>query len=228
MFHSLANCWRSNLHPTYRPLFSRFKSTYILRSPPKSAPRECPTPLVFVSAKAWDADSERGMTMLSSMLAERGFTCLQTDLTLPDPQTRSNSSSMMKWFEDELRSAIRMCMIPFPPVLFARSAGCLVAQTYISSNPASGLFMLSPPTGNAELESLRSRDDLSMLPTRLVEFDFEPYFPIAIMATLKHMDALKKSNRLVQVQQVDKILVDDLEGQQTFDHIQNWLDKLGI
>ncbi|KAI0659917.1 hypothetical protein C8Q70DRAFT_982551 [Cubamyces menziesii] len=33
---------------------------YLLRTPPPSAPREVPTPLVFVSASSWDASSRKG------------------------------------------------------------------------------------------------------------------------------------------------------------------------
>lgn len=135
---------------------------------------------------------------------------------------------MMKWFEDELRSAVRLCMIPFPPVVFARSAGSLIAQTYISSNPASGLVLISPPVKNAELEHIRGQDGSPLLATKLTEFDFEPYFPIAVIADPGRMRTLEKTNRLVQEPEVDKFTVDDLEGQQAFKDIQNWLDKLGI
>lgn len=128
----------------------------------------------------------------------------------------------------ELRSAVRLCMIPFPPVVFARSAGCLIAQTYISSNPASGLVLISPPADNVELEGAHGQDGSPMLPNTLTEFDFEPYFPIAVMATPERMKILEGSNRLVREPEVDKLTVHDLEGQQAFNDIQNWLDKLGI
>lgn len=42
------------------------------------------------------------MTVISSLLSEKGFTCLQNDLALPDPQTRADSSAMLKWFESGL------------------------------------------------------------------------------------------------------------------------------
>ncbi|KAF5356047.1 hypothetical protein D9756_003906 [Leucocoprinus leucothites] len=230
MLHLPTNCWRRGFgrHSFAKQSTVRFKSSYVLRSPPRTAPRESPTPLVFVSAKAWDTDSEQGMTTLSSMLAEQGFTCLQTDLALPDPQTRNNSASMMKWFENELRSAVRLSMIPFPPVVFARSAGCLIAQTYISSNPATGLVLLSPPANNVEMASTHCQYGLPILPTHLAEFDFEPNFPIAVMATLARMRVLEKLNRLTRDSQVDMFTVDSLEGQQAYNNIQNWLDKLGI
>lgn len=131
-------------------------------------------------------------------------------------------------FLSELRSAIRLCMIPFPPVILARASGCLVAQTYISSNPATGLVLISPPGNNAELEGVRGRDGLPILPTKIPEFDFEPYFPIAIMATPRHMRMLEQSNRLVREPETDKFIVEDLEGQQALNKVESWLDKLGI
>lgn len=38
------------------------------------------------------------MTYFSSMLAEKGFTCLQTDLTLPDDPV-SDSTALIRHFE---------------------------------------------------------------------------------------------------------------------------------
>jgi len=112
--------------------------------------------------------------------------------------------------------------------MFARSAGCLIAQTYISSNPAMGLFLLSPPLNNIEMESSHSQDGSPILPTRLTEFNFEPLFPIAIMATLERMDLLVKSNQLAQALMVHKYVVKCLQGQQAYNDVQNWLDDIGI
>jgi len=119
-------------------------------------------------------------------------------------------------------------MISFPPVVFARSAGCLIAQTYISSNPAMGLFLLSPPLNNMEMESSRSQDGLPVLPTRLTEFNFEPFFPIAIMATSERMKHLMKSNQLARASAVHKYVVKCLQGQRAYNDVQDWLDDIGI
>ena len=61
----------------------------------------------------------------------------------------------------ELMSIIRLSTLPFPPVIVARGCTCLIAQTYISSNPASGLVLISPPVSNRELFG-------TMLPTQLI------------------------------------------------------------
>jgi hypothetical protein len=128
----------------------------------------------------------------------------------------------------ELRSMFRLSTIPFPPVIFARASGCLIGQTYVSSNPASGLVLISPPGNNVELQGVMGQDNLPILPTQLSEFDFEPHFPIAVLAKPGQMRALAEFNRLVRAPEVDKLTVDDLEGQQALNAIDNWLDQLGI
>lgn len=179
------------------------------------------------------------MTAFASMFPEKGFTCIETDLTMPDNAV-TDSAALMHHFESrsrlsyccsvvwltlpssELASDIRLAAIPFPPVIFARGSASLVAQTYISSNPASGLFLISPPVSNAE------PDVKASLPTPLKEFDFEPKFPIAIMAKPKEMQAIKAKSRLGQDPGVDRIEVDDVEGQKAFVAIDQWLDELGV
>lgn len=48
------------------------------------------------------------------------------------------------------------------------------------------------------------------------------------MATPKEMDVFKKESRLGDDGGVDKIEVQDKEGQQAFVAIDRWLDELGI
>ncbi|KII94331.1 hypothetical protein PLICRDRAFT_100150 [Plicaturopsis crispa FD-325 SS-3] len=214
-----------------RSLSTPSATSYILRTPPRSAPREVPTPLVFLSARAWDEDSGEGMTALASMFAEKGFTCIETDFALPSsPSSPSSTSSalnadaLMQHFDDEMKSVVRLSMIPFPPVIIARSAGALVAQRYISSNPASGLILISPPASN------KAAAERGLFPgdAPLREFDFEPKFPIAIMATPREMKMLRSEHRLGQDPGVDKIVVQATDGQEAFTKMELWLDELGI
>lgn len=111
-------------------------------------------------------------------------------------------------------------MTAFPPVIFARSSACLIAQTYISSNPATALFLISPPPTN---DNTKGR-----LPTRLKEFDFEPKFPIAVMASPTEMNVLTRESRLAKDEGVDKFTVENTEGQDAFVRAETWLDELGI
>ncbi|EPQ50741.1 hypothetical protein GLOTRDRAFT_49968 [Gloeophyllum trabeum ATCC 11539] len=192
---------------------------YILRSPPSSAPREVPTPLVFLSASAWDKDSAAGMTSFASILAEKGYTCLEIDLAKPD--TVSTSEALMHHFEEELRSHIRLAAIPFAPVLVSRSSGTLIAQTYISSNPARGLIMISPPPNNNSVSK-------SLLPTPLEEFNYEPKFPIAVLGAKEDLQRWRHDSRLGQYGMVDIFEVDDTEGQDSLSKMEVWMDEIGI
>ncbi|PPQ73223.1 hypothetical protein CVT24_010033 [Panaeolus cyanescens] len=146
-------------------------SSTIYRSPPSSATRQVPTPLLFVSASSLDPQSSEGMTTLSSMLAEKGFTCIQSDLEVHQT-AKLDSTKMIAAYESELVSAMRLSTIPFPPVVIARSASCLIAESYISSNSATGMILISPPVSNQSLDG-------NTLPNSMPEFDYEPYFPIA-------------------------------------------------
>lgn len=123
---------------------------------------------------------------------------------------------------EELVSAVRLSTIPFPPVIIARASACLIAETYISSNAASGMVLISPPVSNKALE------EKNMIPTPLDEFCYEPSFPIAIIAIPQEAEHLRQSNRICQNENVDIISVDGVNDQQTFSELENWLDKLGI
>ncbi|KAI0628647.1 hypothetical protein C8Q77DRAFT_361061 [Trametes polyzona] len=197
-------------------------TAYLLRTPPSSAPREAPTPLVFVSSSPWDADSRKGMTAFASWFSERGYTCLEIDLG--KPEDASTSEAMMSRYESELASHIRMLSIPFAPVIVSRAGGTLIAQTYISSHPATGLLLISPPPSNAAVSQ-------SLLSTPLREFDFEPRFPCAVMCTQAEQERLAADNRLWQESEVHKIVVRNEEaivGQEGVVKIEQWLDELGI
>jgi hypothetical protein len=120
-----------------------------------------------------------------------------------------------------MKMALRQNAMPFPPVIFARSTTTLIAQAYISSNPASGLVLLSPPLSNLAVSTNR-------LPTPLREFDYEPKFPIALVATPTEMPDLIRHHRLGDAAAVDKITVDDIEGDSCYEQLQQWIDDIGV
>ncbi|KAG5726114.1 hypothetical protein E4T56_gene1294 [Termitomyces sp. T112] len=200
-------------------LAGRVYST-ITRSPPASAPRLAPTPLVFVSANDWDASSSNGVTYFSSMLAEKGYTCLQIDLRFPHGPIR-DSEELMTALSTNLHDEIRLSIMPFPPIIFARSLSCLIAQTYVSSHPASGLFLISPPLSNASVSE-------AILPSKLPEFNFEAKFPIAMMAPDKEMQLLRAQHRFGNDPGVDMMPVADLESSHALATIEEWLDLVGV
>ncbi|KAG5654755.1 hypothetical protein H0H81_003763 [Sphagnurus paluster] len=111
--------------------------------------------------------------------------------------------------------------MPFPPVIFARSLGCLIAQTYISSHPASALCLISPPPSNTSLSK-------SKFPTNLPEFNFEPKFPLSFMAAAKELEVLRAQHRLGDDPGVDMLSVPDVESPEALAAVEKWLDELGI
>ncbi|KAJ6574795.1 hypothetical protein B0H19DRAFT_933940 [Mycena capillaripes] len=204
----------------------RWSSSFV-RTPSSSAPREAPTPLLFVSAKEWDMDSHRGVDALATTLSMKGFTCIHCDITLPVIDSSApplDSNKIMHHLVSDLKSHLRLSWhaASFPPVIFARSAASLIAQAYISSNPVSAMMLLGKvPSTNADVPE-------SFLPTRLEEFNFEPKFPIALLTIPRVMERLRKTNRLAQDPQVDLLTTEDLESQDAFLKIESWLDDLGI
>ncbi|PFH54624.1 hypothetical protein AMATHDRAFT_72402 [Amanita thiersii Skay4041] len=195
--------------------------SFILHQPSPDAPREAPTPLVFLSAVTWDPESGKGMTHFSSMFAEKGFTCMQVDMLPPTNSETLSASELMTHFDAELKHSIRSAMIPFAPVIVARSAACIIAQTYISSNPATGLCLISPPVSNRVIIN-------TFLKTSLEEFNFEPRFPVTVLATSTTMRDLKRHNRLCQDPYVKAKELNSLEDEEILVNLEYWLDDLGI
>ncbi|KAH9836080.1 uncharacterized protein C8Q71DRAFT_760455 [Rhodofomes roseus] len=162
------------------------------------------------------------------MFTTRGFTCLEVDLA--PPEKAETSDALMQHYEAELSSHIRLTMIPFAPIIVARGSGALIAQTYISSHPASGLLLISPPVSNAALQSSSEAEDKTLLPTVLPEFNFEPRFPCAVLCTQREATAFTE-NRLWADENVSKLVTRDeqaLDGQEGFVKIEQWLDEVGV
>ncbi|OAX44770.1 hypothetical protein K503DRAFT_861062 [Rhizopogon vinicolor AM-OR11-026] len=211
-------------HSRALALQARHSSIFTVRTPSKNAPREAPTPLVFCSASHWDIGTRNGIPDFISMLAEKGYTCIDSDFGPPangDGEMPLSSQSLLDHLSEELKLNLRLSGSPFPPVIFARGFASLIAQTYVSSNPAHGLFLISPPLSNASLFP-------SVLPTHLGEFDYEFNFPVAVMARPAEMVHLRKSCRLGQDESVDLVELDNLEGRDALLRIEQWLDELGI
>ena len=229
---------------------------------------------------AHDIDVRQRLRPLATMLAARGFTCLEVDLA--SPEEPATSEALMQRFEEgecpsaylfygrlhdrgvrsgvvtialsqiprltssechyrfwhhthtmplpALTSHIRLTMIPFAPVIFARGPGALIAQTYISSHPASGLLLISPPVSNAHLRSTSEAKGQNLLPTHLPEFNFEPQFPCAILCTQQEAAALA-GHRMWKDDHVDKLVTRDekaIDGQEGLVKIEQWLDEVGV
>jgi len=226
-------------------------STVIEHKPAPEAPREVPTPLVFVSSRNLDNYSTTGMKLLSSAYSEKGFSCLEADINF-ESSTDSSSEERLNRSSSELTSHISSSNNPFPPVLVARSLGCLIAQDYVSSHPVTGLVLISPPPScrflsppsssdpdpdldPALLARWSSRPSPGLLPTPLPEFSFEPKFPIVIFALADEVEDLAIQNRLVRrgvevIVIVDKGLVGGPEGQDVdiVVKLEEWLNSIGV
>lgn len=95
---------------------------------------------------------------------------------------------------EDLRSLILSTEFPFPPILFAYRLGGLIAQTYVSSFPASALILDDP----ASYESLASCPSVAdKLPLPLDDFNFEPKFPLLVIGHTG-TESSQKENRLVK------------------------------
>lgn len=96
-------------------------------------------------------------------------------------------------------------MIPFAPVIIARSAACSIAQAYVSSDPATGLFLVAPdPSKTVNAATL----------------------PIAVMATPAEMDVLKRRSCLGK--DVDLIETSELNDRAFLAKLECWLESLGV
>lgn len=105
---------------------------------------------------------------------------------------------------------------------FARSGGTLIAQTYVSSNPVSGLVLICPPTSTSSQTATR------LLPSPLREFDYEPRFPLLIVDTPTGMKEQAAANRLVRDENVDTVSLSNLDGMGSLMAIEKWMDSVGV
>lgn len=116
-------------------------------------------------------------------------------------------------------------------MLVARGGAALIAQTYVSSHPASALVLINPPTSTtAFLESLAAHKSL-LLPTALREFDFEPLFPVIVFSPAGELESQQIANRLIQ-EGADLVGVcedDDMaQDEDVVTKLEEWLDDIGV
>ncbi|KAG9015615.1 hypothetical protein FRB90_004723 [Tulasnella sp. 427] len=150
------------------------------------------------------------------MLAEHGYTGVEVDLEVPSPRP-ATSDRLVGAFSKELASQIRLSGQMFKPCIISHGVGgSLVAQTYIESNNASGLVLISPAVDNHEA--------LHLLPSPLEEFTYEPNFPILVVDTPERIELHEQRNRLVKEGLVDMAVVPQLIEKNVFNAVAKWLD----
>lgn len=104
---------------------------------------------------------------------------------------------------------------PFPPLVFASRAACVVAEEYVSSHALSGLVLDRPPGNN--------------------DFDYEPHFPVAVI--VRDLDD-DQQHRLVRDLARDQDQGDDEDGfvrrivsrgdDDDFKDVMEWMDENGL
>ncbi|WFD35135.1 hypothetical protein MCUN1_001984 [Malassezia cuniculi] len=152
-------------------------------APAADAPREVPTPLLFLSASRWTGSSPESLYgSLLDKFSQAGFTSLVLDVDTPGSATGAEKVN-------ELAEEIRRCLrspppevgvSPYPPVLIARHASCILAEVYASSNPLSALQLVDPPVTLARAPQ-RFPDAFPAEPD--LELNFEAHFPVRVTWT---------------------------------------------
>ncbi len=186
------------------PCSSASCTRYLIRQPSPAAIRECPIPLIFIRALGLTRSSERdeeAWTEWSSMFAEKGYTAVEIDITAPpspestpspSPSSSSSGPSPFTPMMSLLCSQIRLLAMPFPPILVASGQSCLLTQTYIGDNPASGLVMLDPPPDSDPREVNEKQEQGWEWP----KFNYEPRFPILVVSEEGRMGDLREGSRV--------------------------------
>ncbi|GHJ84222.1 hypothetical protein NliqN6_0624 [Naganishia liquefaciens] len=248
---SLFNTFRTSARPVATGAFGLFFSTpawtrgassgspaarctkFLVRNPSEVAPRECPTPLILLRAKgiAGDetTDSSSWAKDWAAMFAERGYTAVEVDIE--SGSSSGTAAERMNGMVSELAHQVRLLAIPFPPVIISHSSSTLLSQAYISDNPASGIVLVSPPVDNASIASSTEPENL------LPEFNFEPHFPVLVVASSDLAERLRTSNRLVRDyaprgigrggKGVSFEEVQDPTSERTRMTIERWMDRCG-
>jgi hypothetical protein len=111
----------------------------------------------------------------------------------------------------ELASEITKSESPFPPLLCAAGLDTLLAQTYVSSHPLSGLLLVDPPLSIKEALARKP----GIVDPSMPEFDYEPFFPIALLTSRSRAEAMEKHRLRQDYSEETRLLVspdDDIFG----------------
>lgn len=166
-----------------RPVVSqRFKSTLSIVPASSSAPREVPTPIIFLTASKWSSSPPAAEAFAEWIrhFSAQGYESVLLDL---DPEQSlsdiKDSSKLMEVFEKDVIDTLRQAgsTPPFPPIMISRGPASLIAQTYVSSRPLTALQLIDPPINNTYLRE----EQPALLPGDLAEFDFEITFPVRVV-----------------------------------------------
>lgn len=102
--------------------------------------------------------------------------------------------------------------------MIAHGLDTLVAETYISSHPLSGLVLLSPPTAD-------------QLPSPPPSFNWEPMLPVAIFEE-SHRRRQTAEHRLLrdwkQYVDLEEVPSGGMAAEETAEQVLRWMDANGL
>lgn len=149
---------------------------------------------------------------------QQGYSTVTIHLPSQIPNETPIDTNHLSKLEQELQTQLSGPATSFfPPLLFSKGRlECLLAQTYVSSNPLSGLVLISPPAEDS------------------ASFDFEPRFPTLIMSTSQTSQNLAPDHRLLKdyPDEVDHLAIveghSNMTDQTAFEKVKEWMDNNGL
>ncbi|KAK4056916.1 hypothetical protein OIO90_002166 [Microbotryomycetes sp. JL221] len=192
----------------------RLLSTCTTVKPSSSAERQLALPLSFITVKG--KDDIANWRHWTTRAADRGFESLVIELDSDSGDTTTRQG--LAAYESELTKVLRESSgSPFPPVLLASGEATLVAETYVSSHPLSGLFLHEPVL-------------LKGLP-RDLEFTYEPLFPVGLLS--QSVEQLRQDTRLgLEWYEGDDdgfvALMEGTRDDKGWRQFLSWLDRSGL
>ncbi|GAA6027348.1 hypothetical protein JCM8097_002615 [Rhodosporidiobolus ruineniae] len=208
---------------------SRARALSTVRFLPSTACRQLALPLAFLAVKGWDSHGLQGWDDWLPRFSQRGYSSLLVEVDPATVPPQDTAAGTLAALEQELVRLLRdpAHSSPFPPLLFAHSSASLLAETYVSSHPLSGLCLVSPLPAPLAQQQLPDA-----LKTGLEEFNYEPGFPIAVVEQEGRKGG--EEHRLLREfadEEDEDALVRLIKGKRdagTFARVQEWMDENGL
>ena len=125
-----------------------------------------------------------------------------TSWKVASPDISDGRAKLMRT-RKELSSELSKAGSPFPPLLCAAGLDTLLAQTYVSSHPLSGLLLVNPPLTIKEAHDQKP----GLVDPSTPEFDYEPFFPIALLTSRARAEVLEKHRLRQEYSEETRLLV---------------------
>lgn len=213
---------------------ARLKSTLTTIKPSPDAPRQVPTPILFLAAQAFQegAQAKHLYAAFIKHFSAQGYESIVIDLDPEEVKGKTTSKDILDAYEKDMSSLLRTAS-PFPPVLFTGYLSSLIAEQYASSHPLSSLLLLDPPLSSARAHKAHQ----ALLPTPFEEYNFEPRFPCRVIWSAREMTRQKaeaipwyEAHRIEHAEEekageaLDKIVWEDVDKEGP-EEVQKWLEE---